>query len=56
LDQAIFGLKICATLFHALRFVRAHKFPVPGHEFTLNEELLKKLDELHAQRQDVSKI
>jgi len=29
---------------------------VPGHKFTLSEELLKKLDELHAQGKDVSKI
>jgi hypothetical protein len=29
---------------------------VPGHEFTLSEELLKKLDELHSQGKDVSKI
>jgi hypothetical protein len=29
---------------------------VPGHKFALSEELLKKLDELHAQGKDVSKI
>ncbi|MFA5855567.1 MAG: hypothetical protein WC846_04840, partial [Candidatus Gracilibacteria bacterium] len=29
---------------------------VPGHKFTLSEELLKKLDELHAQGKDVSKV
>jgi hypothetical protein len=29
---------------------------VPGHKFALSEELLKKLDELHAQGKDVSKV
>jgi len=29
---------------------------VPGHKFTLSEELLKKLDELQAQGKDVSKV
>ena len=29
---------------------------VPGHKFTLSEELLKKLDELHAQGKDISKV
>jgi hypothetical protein len=29
---------------------------VPGHKFALSEELLKKLDELHAQGKDISKV
>ena len=43
------ALKEQAPLFEQVAFVH-------GYEFTLSEELLKKLDELHAQGKDVSKV